>query len=77
MIVNVYKEMGTYSLALHYYSDMTPPQSLQPTAAQLSMKSALSPTENLTAAQDRSNKGPDTKVRCITTLSYAYSFMSA
>ena len=60
MIVNVYKEMGTYSLALHYYSDPTPPQPLQPTVAQLSMKSALSPAEDLTAAPDHSNKGPGT-----------------
>ena len=42
--------MGTYSMALHYYSDPTPPQPLQPIAAQLSMKSTLAPAEDLTAA---------------------------
>ena len=76
-LLNVYKEMSTYSLSLHYYSDPTPPQPLQPTAAQISMKSALSPTEDLGAAPDRSNKGPSTKVQCITTHSYAYLFMYA
>ena len=75
MIVSVYKEMGTYSWVLHYKSDPTPPQSLQPTAAQLSIKSALSPAEDPMAAPDRSNKGPGTNVRCITTHSRTWTHM--